>query len=154
MMALSLLQLLHIGEHLPQVLLYLKVFSTSMFFAIQELWFWAFFSMCFPPQIGSLLKESIIDLKVQKSNLDMVLVYLRWHVFWLYVPLIIENTSIYYMVRGCFQKSMSIEFHSGMCCFLRDDDADIRPVIRVGDDVLSHRMQEATCATIEWSSIG
>ena len=37
--------------------------------------FGKFFFMCFPPQIGSLLKESIIDLKVQKNNLDMVLVY-------------------------------------------------------------------------------
>lgn len=33
--------------------------------------------MCFPPQIGSLLKESIMDLKVQKNNLDMILVYFK-----------------------------------------------------------------------------
>lgn len=32
-----LLQLLHMGEHLPKVLLYLKVFSSPNFLAIQEL---------------------------------------------------------------------------------------------------------------------
>lgn len=77
MMALSLLQLLHIGEHLPQVLLYLKVFLISHFFCYTRVVIFRIFSMCFPPQIGSLLKESIIDLKVQKNNLDMVSVYLR-----------------------------------------------------------------------------
>ena len=33
--------------------------------------------MCFPPQIGSLLKESIRGLKVQTNDLEMIVVYFK-----------------------------------------------------------------------------